>query len=662
MATEETLASPISNINIGTNVVTTNIVTDDQQLQAVLGHDRPAVKVMYSLSIFDTQSEAVKLAGDQPTSVIDPKGNSKSAAEYFFRVPPSVHEMGDPFATSIVPTQNGGRFVESHGSIIKDIKVSGTTGLRPNKLRRDAVGFLKDIPLFGDALSSAADDIAALGDNPLKPRGLPNPKERTGFVEIIHLRNLFRHYSDIKSGESSSKYIMLWANGKDADYWVVEPVDFRLTQDSKSPMTYKYVISLKALSRFDAKFAVPKDTYSISRGIQSFARRLGEVDRALRTSFNTVNNQINRVEGQGVFLQSAVLGPMITTIQGIASVNNTVNNFGAALELNARTLKNNLNEALDQLSGSPPGPDGQPVAQAAAPLTAQDPVVNALRRALIATTSLLSESSLRDSPTRGARDKIARASEAYLVEGGNRLSGRSPANGGSSLSISNERLANNFSIAKVNLGDNIKSLAQRLLGDPGRWKTLVLLNNLRAPFVADAGGEDVLQPGDDILYPSVGATGPGPEIVNISTVKEDQGQSIAEQAFGRDARLKSIRDGNVQVSDVVIGQAGDWDTISGIPNVEQALKLKFSTEKGELTVHPSFGARFPIGKKITAASFNTFSIQTRSTILSDPRVEGIELLSFNSSGDVMVVSAKLLLKNANTLLTRFVLERGSENF
>ena len=148
----------------------------------------------------------------------------------------------------------------------------------------------------------------------------------------------------------------------------------------------------------------------------------------------------------------------------------------------------------------------------------------------------------------------------------------------------------------------------------------------------------------------------------ITTVKEDQGQSIAEQAFGRDARLKSTRDGNVQTSDVVISQAGDWDTISGIPNVEQALKLKFSTEKGELTVHPSFGARFPIGKKITAASFNTFSIQTRSTILSDPRVEGIELLSFNSSGDVMVVSAKLLLKNANTLLTRFVLERGSENF
>ena len=662
MATEETLASPLSSINIGTNVVTTNIVTDDQQLQAVLGHDRPAVKVMYSLSIFDAQLGSVKFAGDPPAAVIDPKGNAQSNVEYLFRVPPSVHEMGDPFATSIVPTQNGGKFVESHGSIIKDIKISGTTGLRPNKLRRDAVGFLKDIPLFGDALSSAADDIAALGDNPLKPRGLPNPKERTGFVEIIHLRNLFRHYSDIKSGESSSRYIMLWTNGKDADYWVVEPIDFRLTQDSKSPMTYKYVITLKTLARFDAKFDVPKDTYSISQGIQSFARRLGEVDRTLRTSFNTVNNQINRVEGQGVFLQGAVLRPMITTIQGINSINNTVNNFGAALELNSRTLKDNLNEALDQLSGSPPGPDGRPVAQAAAPLTAQDPVVNALRRALVAAIRLLAESSIRDSPTRGARDKIARAAEAYLEEGGNRLSGRSPANGGSSLSISNEKLANSFRTAKVNLGDNIKSLAQRLLGDPGRWKTLVLLNNLRAPFVADAGGEDVLRPGDDILYPDAGATGPGPEVVNISTVKEDQTQSIAEQAFGRDARLKSTRDGNVQFSDVVVSQAGDWDTISGIPNVEQALKLKFSTEKGELTVHPSFGAKFPIGRKITARSFTTFSIQTRSTILSDPRVEDIELLSFNSSGDVMVVSAKLLLKNSNTLLTRFVLERGAENF
>ena len=330
--------------------------------------------------------------------------------------------------------------------------------------------------------------------------------------------------------------------------------------------------------------------------------------------------------------------------------------------MNARTLKNNIDEALEQISGPPPGPDGRPVAGGASQLPPQDEVTNALQKAKRAINSLLAESSLRDNPISDAKDKIARATDAYLVEGGSRLSARSPANGGSSLSISNERLPGNFRTSKVQLGENIKGAAHRLLGDPGRWKTLALINNLRAPFIADAGGEDVLQPGDDILYPVVGTTGPGPAIVNISTVEADQALSIAEQAFGRDARLKSSRDGNVQVTDVAISQSGDWDTIAGIDNVEQALRIKFSTEKGELTAHPSFGAKFPLGKKIDANSFNTFSIQTRSTIFSDPRVEDIQFLTFKAVGDKMVVSAKLLLKNSNTLLTRFVLEKGANNF
>jgi hypothetical protein len=635
---------------------------DRQVNEAVFGHARPAVQFMYSVAIWDTKLGSIeKLVG----SPLDPK-HQILASEYFFTVPPKVHEMSEPYTTQIVPTQNGGKFVESHGSIIREIKVSGTTGLRPNKLTRDAVPALKSIPIFGDAISGAVDNVASLGDNPLKPRGLANDNERTGYDDIIFLRNIFRHYSDLKASSSSGRYIMLWRNIKDADYWVVEPADFRLMQDSGSPMTYKYSITLRTLSRFDFTFDLPEDSFSIEQKIERLGRRLREFDRVLKSSLSTVDRQIDRVEGYGSFLQRAILQPGITVLQGVASIKNNVNTFGDNIEASGAQLNQNLDEALFLLGGPPPTGTGDPPPPIAEnqrePLSAQDGVVNALRRMKLAVAALLSEPTIRTSPTSNAKEKVSRSAGAYRIDSGARLTSSPPANGGSSTALSNVFLSDNFRIAKVQRGDTIKVLALRLLGDSGRWKELALLNNLKAPFISDVGGVDVLAPGDDILYPFEGGEGPGAEIVNISTVKEDEALSVAEQAFGRDIRLRSSREGETQLTDFTINQSGDLDTIVGIPNVEQAIKVKFSTEKGELTVHPSFGARFPIGKKITTESFNTFQIQVQSTIYSDNRVESVESISFTNIGDLLAVTASLLLKNSSNLLTNFVLGDGAENF
>ena len=661
MAAESTFRDPTTNLNVG-NTPTVSLVTTDQKLQAVLPHARPAVQFMYSLVIFDHVKGAIVSTEGLGLDPVHKINN----AEYFFRVPPKVHEMGEPFNTSIVATQNGGKFVESQGSIFKDIKLSGTTGLRPNKLARDLgpANFLRDIPLLGSALGSVADDIAGLADNPLNPRGLPNPDERTGFVEIIFMRNLFRHYSDLKSGEDSGRYLMLWRNTKDADYWVVEPMDFRLMQDSSSPMTYKYSITLKTLSRFDFEFNVPPDPFSLENAINSVGRRLGEIDRVLKSTINTIIQQINRVEGFGIFLQDAIVGPAINVLRGIQSLNNTVNTFGDALEANGKKLIENLNTALRQLRGSSPsGVPGSPAPDPTiTPLPPQDPLVNALNRTLLAVSRLLSEPLVRDNPAADAQERVSRSAGAYDIDGGVGLAKRSPANGGSSTSLNNERLSSNFAVDKVHIGESIKGAARRLLGDPGRYKTLILLNNLKAPFISIAGGADVLRPGDDILYPIEGSSGPGPEIVNINAVREDAAISVAEQVFGKDIRLKSTKVGEAQLTDFVVNQSGDLDGIIGIPNVEQALKLKFSTERGQLTTHPKFGAAFPIGRKISTTSFNTFRIQVQSTLFSDPRVENIEFIDFVTQGDVLTVTSKLTLRNAGTLLTKFVLERGSEDF
>ncbi len=224
------------------------------------------------------------------------------------------------------------------------------------------------------------------------------------------------------------------------------------------------------------------------------------------------------------------------------------------------------------------------------------------------------------------------------------------------------------SVIVVPPGATIRGLAKKLLGNAGKWKSLVLLNNLTAPFVSDTGGRGVLRPGDVIMYPNVGTVSStaATSSANPTLAETDEGDSSlfspAEQAYGRDLRLKSSRDGQVLITDLATNQNGDISTIAGIPNVDQALKIKFSTEQGELTLHPSFGAKFTIGKKLTVSSFNTFRIAAQSTLLSDPRIINIDTITFRARGDIFLISTQLTLRESGSLNSNFTLGTSGENF
>ncbi|NJL53740.1 hypothetical protein HC928_00445 [bacterium] len=122
------------------------------------------------------------------------------------------------------------------------------------------------------------------------------------------------------------------------------------------------------------------------------------------------------------------------------------------------------------------------------------------------------------------------------------------------------------------------------------------------------------------------------------------------QSYGRDLRLKSEFVGTEELTDLAINQRGDLATIQGVPNVEQSLRLKFITERGELGAHPRFGAKFAIGSKATASSFNELRINTLNTITSDTRVNDVIDLQFVALGDSLAVLSKIQLKNSRDLL------------
>jgi hypothetical protein len=174
----------------------------------------------------------------------------------------------------------------------------------------------------------------------------------------------------------------------------------------------------------------------------------------------------------------------------------------------------------------------------------------------------------------------------------------------------------------------------------------------------------VLAPGDTILFPADSAVARSSATVGTQkpTTNETNGNAQAntpvQLSYGRDLRLRSTFVGGTELTDLVINQRGDLSSIVGIPNVEQAVRIKFITERGELPAHPRFGAKFPIGTKATPSSFNELRINTINTLISDRRVNTVRQLSFNVVADTLTVSADVLLQNSQDIFsTSFALRR-----
>lgn len=670
--------------------VVTQVGKADRQQATDGGQLTLRMQQLYSLALVDTTQSFPNQIVEFPG--IDPGGSGKrpkyggggNFAEYFFRVPPKVNEMTEPFATTIVPTQNGGKYVESHGSIIKQIRIQGTTGLRPNKK------LPQTIPLLG-ITTEALEDLSPGNALRFNRNQIPE-NEVTGWDDIIFLRNIFRLYSDLKQDDRlAGRIVMVWRNAKDLDYWVVEPVDFKLTHSSSSPMTYEYVLQFKTLARFDFSIGSIDDPLERMRSTRRFISRLQGYAKNIQRVLASVAAGIDRLDGIGVFAVNTILGPAVSLARGLLAIKESVSKFGSRTYNRAKELFDNLADALVQIANftegiflvdgpsSSPRPDILPrlgfeqrftlaTSEAAGveqrfPL--QDPLVNNLRKLQRTCAHVLAEKTLQDTVSSRSASARDRAVRAYGTGGGTRLTRVLPETGGSSTFLGNISPPNAVVETTVRRGETIRDIAQRMLGDRGRWHDIAILNDLRAPYISNTGGFGILQPGDIILVPTEGPIGVDSAQVNLNnptdkeTEVDDKRFGPVQQAFGRDLRLKSVTvAADVDLTDLVVNNEGDLSTVAGIPNVTQGLRLKFATERGELTVHPFYGSSFPIGSKATPAAFTAFQIDVRNTLRSDPRVSSIEELNLTAVGDVIVVSCRLkLIDSSDILSTDFALRR-----
>lgn len=620
-------------------------VTEDQRAQAVQGTQlTEVVQNLYSIALYDTLEDAVLVAAG-----LDP-GSRTNNCEYFFRVPPKTHEFGEPFATTVTPTQGGGKYVESYGALIKSLKISGTTGLRPNKSTSASIPVLN----LSEAQLQAVIGRGPNGLSTTAVRRIP-ADEKTGYDDIVFLRNIFRKYSDLKSDDTlSGRVVMLWRNLKDADYWIVEPEDFRLSQNSQSPLTYEYSITFKTLARFEFTYAMPPDPLAQARSTQRMLARVQEYGQNILNIFLVLSNQINRLQGYATFVSNTVLAPALGVLNGLNAIKTASYGVVRGLRTQVLTLEENLTVAIEQLATDPgfagvfspsPTPTVSPV------LPAQDPIIRNLRRLSVICCRLLQEPIATESNTSDANLLIERYAAAYQTPGTLTMPRRAPADSPSYIGY--EALTSTVGSDTVAPGETIRDVAERLLGDPSRWRILVTLNRLHSPYISATGGPGVLAPGDRILFPSSGPSDVSSSIVGTQNPTNDEYNGPNDpvvQAYGRDIMLKSTFVGGEELTDLAISQTGDLASIQGIPNVEQALKLKFTTERGELSAHPKYGAKYPVGKKATPSSFNELRINTLNTLSSDNRISRIRDLRFIAVGDKLAAKVDVELINARNII------------
>lgn len=583
---------------------------------------------IYALSLVDLSATNGPRAQNTSTMVPSNKGGLDVAATTFvFSTSPKSLSMDEPAAVTIVPTP-GGQFVEHQGQIYKNITISGTTGLRPNAKQFGIIIPVAGILLPGSNIQSTAGQSS--NDN---FTGLPQG-ERTGFDDFIALRNLFRYYWDCKGDpDKAPNTVMVWQNGKEGEYYIVEPMTFRTNRDASSPLTSSYDIQLRTIDKFDpSKLGQRVDPLRAQSNTQLANRRIADIRRTLASSFTTAQALVSSTTNIAKATLNDVLAPVNQILTGLAGV---VSAGRQVFDIPQTTIGNVAANATDLANQLSQVPNNSYVAlgianQAIIAANAYHTIARQLLR-------LQNENSLFSTPVTTTVDTKKQAYNSALTG--------PPLTGGSPTNLNNVRVASGAASTTINKGEDIKDVALRVLGDKAQWKVLVLLNALQQPYISPAGdGITVLRPTiDPILYPR---SPNSPDALVASTTQNIVGTVSPLDRLGRDFMLESrtATAGEV-VYDIARDQRGDLARIERAANMEQALVIKIDTEQGELPTHPSFGLRAPIGVKALQQSLINFQINVRATLASDNRISSVLQALTTIVGNVMRVRAVVLVKD-----------------
>lgn len=186
---------------------------------------------------------------------------------------------------------------------------------------------------------------------------------------------------------------------------------------------------------------------------------------------------------------------------------------------------------------------------------------------------------------------------------------------------------------RVGVGDTLRALAARELGDAGRWVEVASLNGLRPPYIVAS-----VNPADRLPYTLI--YGDWLRLPVAATARRTR--VYAEDLFGIDMRLES--DGSLGIEN------GDFAVIAGRPNLGQALRLRLKTPLGELLMHHGYGCN--VSQVLGMKLIPVVELLARGFIAralgAEPRVQQVIRLVTAARGDVLAVNTAVVGVSENT--------------
>jgi hypothetical protein len=528
--------------------------------------------------------------------VVRANGNSVETVpdwkEFKLQINPQELSQDEIFAIEVTPTLRG-VVVEHHGTVLKDIQISGTTGISPNRKE-------------GGANKKTG--------NPLLTSG------RSGFEEFHELRSYFRTYVEQKRTDQreGGELRMIFKNFKDQEFLYVEPQKFSMKRSASRPFLYDYVIQLKAIGNATDMNKSEVKTLAIDT-------LLSDVQDTLDTAVATIQGAIGIVTRIERSIINAVLTPLrlvSSALQAIAG--------GRQLLLGdhgiTRSFVDQLNAEINRINRN--------FADAFGVNMSEFNAVSGRSSTLAASAGrkpTYQEQTIMNAMTKASGALLMLAAQKELFEKGATQTNRDINTiFGGKTSLGNP---NSVRPAGILATDNIQTIAMRELGNIDAFKDIVILNNLKPPYLAPAGSTKVpgvLRPGDTILIPQNSSTAnTGVKQNKIYNIQRNLNE--LERALGVDIRLNG--DGDIAISNI-----GDASLIAGLDNIGQMLATKLLLELGSLKRHPEVGTSLGVGRKVTSNFLNDLQTQIVNSLSQDPRVESVPFIQLKQDGGTTTIN------------------------
>jgi hypothetical protein len=514
---------------------------------------------------------------------------------FLLQINPQEITQDEIFAIQVTPTFRG-VIVEHQGVTIKDITISGTTGLSPKRAE-------------GGAAGGTGRPILQVGTS--------------GFEEFHELRSYFRMYVEAKRQEpkgQKQELRMIFSNFKDNEYLFVEPQKFTMKRSASKPHLYDYVIQMKAVGVATTKKEQTKIWETIDAALE---KAQGYFD----LSFQVINGGFGIISRFQRNLGSAIIAPLQSINTAIAAIRGgTATNFGEfgitrrfvkdlqreydLINANFSDIMGKNSPEYDSIRGRTPtvkAPLGRN------PTYQELQIANAIQAGIKGCTILASQVDLFE-------PNIFQVNSQVL----------------NSYPNANIVTPNSVSTSSIQGGDNIQTIALRELGSVDAFKDIVILNNLKPPYISEAGGPGVLKPGDKILIPKASAAGRSSVAKNVQyNITKNMQQ--AERDLGVDIRLTD--DG-----DLAIASNKDLDLVAGVDNFVQAIVIRLLVERLSLKRHPQIGTNLSLGRKLNTGGLQELRREIIDSLGSDNRVESIPYIELRREGGTIYINMLIRMK------------------